>query len=93
MASDPGAAAFREVNSLTFEEAEGELEAINALLSTGHVPLEEQLAAHERAALLDSHCRALLDSFKARLAQLEALRSGAQPSVPGRAVAEDEPPF
>lgn len=78
------------VSELSFEEAEAELEAINQKLADGKAPLEEQLTLHERAADLDVHCRTLLDSFEARLRQLDERRQS--PSArPGATSAETDP--
>ena len=57
--------------SLTFEKALEELEAIVARMEDGKLPLEESLAAYQRGAELIKFCESKLTDAQARLAILE----------------------
>lgn len=52
--------ASRPIDTLTFEEALAELEAIVRALESGQGRLEEAVAQYERGAALRAHCDRLL---------------------------------
>ena len=62
--------------TLTFEKALEELEALVARMEDGKLALEESLAAYQRGAELIKYCEAKLADAQARVAILdgEALR-------------------
>ena len=62
--------------TLTFEKALEELEALVARMEDGKLPLEESLAAYQRGAELIKYCESKLTDAQARIAILdgEALR-------------------
>ena len=64
------------VETLTFEKALEELEALVARMEDGKLPLEESLAAYQRGAELIKYCESKLTDAQARIAILdgEALR-------------------
>ncbi len=64
------------LETLTFEKALEELEALVARMEDGKLPLEESLAAYQRGAELIRFCEAKLADAQARVAILdgEALR-------------------
>jgi exodeoxyribonuclease VII small subunit len=57
--------------SLTFEKALQELEALVARMEDGKLPLEESLAAYQRGAELIRFCEGKLTDAQARIAILE----------------------
>ena len=59
-------------DSLTFEKALEELEALVARMEDGRLPLEESLAAYQRGAELIRFCEGRLTDAQARIAVLEA---------------------
>ncbi len=59
------------VESLTFEKALEELEAIVARMEDGELPLEASLEAYQRGAQLIRYCEAKLSDAQARIAVLE----------------------
>lgn len=61
-----------DVNTLSFEAARAELEAVVERLESGSATLEESLVLWERGETLHQRCRALLDDAQTRL---DALRS------------------
>ena len=58
-------------DTLTFERALEELEALVARMEDGKLPLEESLAAYQRGAELIKFCEARLTDAQARVAILE----------------------
>jgi exodeoxyribonuclease VII small subunit len=59
-----------ELNTLSFETAFAELEAIIAQLDSGELGLEESVTLFERGRALSEHCQALLDKAELRVKQL-----------------------
>ena len=57
--------------TLNFEQALAELEALVARMEDGKLPLEESLAAYQRGAELVKFCEARLTDAQARIAILE----------------------
>ena len=64
------------IETLSFEKALEELEALVARMEDGKLPLEESLAAYQRGAELIRYCESKLTDAQARIAILdgEALR-------------------
>jgi exodeoxyribonuclease VII small subunit len=59
-----------ETSVVSFEEVLGHLESNIAQLADGTAPLEELVAAHQRAAALLSEAERRLDALKARADRL-----------------------
>ena len=57
--------------TVNFEQALEELEALVARMEDGKLPLEESLAAYQRGAELVKFCEARLTDAQARIAILE----------------------
>ena len=68
--------AQKAVESLSFEEALGELQTIVRSLETGEAPLESSIAAYERGTLLKSHCEAKLSDAKAKIEKIIVQKDG-----------------
>lgn len=58
------------LESLSFEEALRELEAIVRRLEEGKTTLEEAIVAYERGAALKSHCEKKLHNARLRVDQI-----------------------
>ncbi|MEM8783397.1 MAG: exodeoxyribonuclease VII small subunit [Planctomycetota bacterium] len=67
-----------EPDTLSFEAALEELEALIERVESGEIGLEEAIAQYERGAALVKRCRSVLDVAEKRIAELTAaeLRSG-----------------
>lgn len=61
-----------DANTLTFEAALKELEAIVAKLERGDVALEESIAIYERGEALKKRCEALLAQAEERVEKIRA---------------------
>jgi len=59
-----------DTESLSFEDALEELEAVVARLESGDLTLEEALATFERGQQLTDYCSRLLDQASLRVEQL-----------------------
>jgi exodeoxyribonuclease VII small subunit len=75
-AAAPAAASFE---SLSFEAALKELEAIVGRLEQGQVDLEDSLALYERGQALKAHCECKLKAAESRLEKI-VLRADGQPA-------------
>lgn len=67
----------KDVDTLTYEEAFDELQAVVDELETGNLPLDESLALFERGQALSSRCTILLEQAQLRLTELTADADGA----------------
>lgn len=56
-----------EMNSLSYEEAYEELEALVARMESGELPLEQSVALYERGQRLAAHCQALLEAAELKI--------------------------
>jgi exodeoxyribonuclease VII small subunit len=61
-----------DVETLTFEDAQAELDGVVATLEAGEIDLDHSLALYERGVTLARHCQALLDSASLRVERLRA---------------------
>jgi len=66
---------IREVKSLSFEEAIGEMEAIASYLEQKAVPLEEVIGLFERLSDLRKFCEVALDNAKLQIEKIAANQS------------------
>lgn len=57
----------QEINSMTFEQAAAELEAIVGKLNSGSAQLDEMIALYERGVALSDHCKKLLSDYDGRV--------------------------
>lgn len=73
-----------DIQSLTFEQALADLEAIVAKLESGQAPLDDSIQLYERGAQLKAHCEARLNAARLRV---EKIVVGAQ-GGPGAEPAE-----
>jgi exodeoxyribonuclease VII small subunit len=64
---------------MTFEEAQGELEAIVQRLESGEAPLDETLKLWERGEELYRFCKERLDTAEGRIEELASRVEAAKP--------------
>jgi len=62
-----------DLETLSFEQAMTELEALVKRLEEGRLPLEEAITAFERGALLKKHCEQKLLAAKMRVDQITSV--------------------
>jgi exodeoxyribonuclease VII small subunit len=58
------------VETLSFEDAQAELDRVVATLEAGEVDLDRSLVLYERGVALARHCQSLLDSATLRVERL-----------------------
>jgi len=58
------------LESLSFEQALGELEGIVRDLETGKAPLEESIGAYERGIALKNHCEKKLKEAQSKIEKI-----------------------
>jgi exodeoxyribonuclease VII small subunit len=72
----------KAVETLSFEEALGELQTIVRSLETGEAPLEKSIEAYERGTLLKMHCEAKLSDAKAKIEKIVVQKDGSIKTQP-----------
>ncbi|MEC9435615.1 MAG: exodeoxyribonuclease VII small subunit [Pseudomonadota bacterium] len=72
----------KPVESLSFEEAMRELEAVVDQLERGDAALEASIALYERGAALKAHCEARLSAAQLKVDQIAAGPDGAPTAKP-----------
>jgi exodeoxyribonuclease VII small subunit len=65
-----------DVETLSFEDAQAELDSVVATLEAGEIDLDRSLALYERGVSLARHCQALLDSARLRVERLRVTSDG-----------------
>ncbi|MEM0986405.1 MAG: exodeoxyribonuclease VII small subunit [Pseudomonadota bacterium] len=70
------------IESLSFEAALKELEAIVAELDRGDVELEQSIARYERGAALRAHCEAKLKAAELKVEQIVQGKDGGVTTEP-----------
>jgi exodeoxyribonuclease VII small subunit len=74
-----GAAERRGRDSVTFEEAQRELEQIVQRLESGDAPLDEALKLWERGEELHRFCKERLDAAEGKIEELASRTQAAKP--------------
>ena len=69
------------IESLTFDDALGELQKTVAELETGGLPLERSIALYERGVALHERCAALLASAELKVQQRVTRAGGALTAI------------
>lgn len=70
MADRSGQPAQPAIKSMSYEQAQAELESLIARIESGEVGLEQAMTDYERGAKLVEHCRALLDQTEQKFIEL-----------------------
>lgn len=72
----------KPVETLNFEDALGELEAIVRSLETAQIPLEDSINAYERGIALKKHCEAKLRDAQAKIEKITVDKDGSVSTTP-----------
>lgn len=72
----------RAIETLSFEEALGELESIVRALETGQAPLEQSISAYERGIALKKHCESRLREAQAKIEKIMVEKDGSLSTQP-----------
>lgn len=68
--------------SLSFEDALGELETIVKTLETGQARLEDSIAQYERGIALKNHCEKKLREAQAKIEKITVASDGSLSTMP-----------
>lgn len=60
----------KEIPSMSFEEALGELETIVGQLESGQAPLEQSISSYERGVTLRKHCEQKLSDAQEKIEKI-----------------------
>ncbi len=74
------------INTMSYEQALGELETIVSALEQGDVALEKSIEIYERGEALKKHCEKLLGAAEAKV---EKIRVGADGTAKGSEPLDD----
>ncbi|MCB1650552.1 MAG: exodeoxyribonuclease VII small subunit [Alphaproteobacteria bacterium] len=66
----------KAIETLTFEDALGELETIVRSLESGQAPLEESITAYERGIKLKNHCDKKLKEAQEKIEKITIDKDG-----------------
>lgn len=72
----------KSIQSLSFEEALGELESIVKTLETGQAPLDQAIGAYERGITLKTHCEVKLRDAQAKIEKITMASDGSLKTEP-----------
>jgi len=72
----------KDIKTLNFEDALGELETIVRSLETGQAPLEQSIELYERGIALKKHCETLLREAQAKIEKITVDKDGTLSSTP-----------
>jgi len=64
------------IDTLSFEQALGELETIVSALESGSAPLEDSIKAYERGVALKKHCESKLRSAQEKIEKITISEDG-----------------
>lgn len=70
------------IDSMSFEQALGELEKIVRALETGQSPLEESIVSYERGIELKKHCEAKLRDAQSKIEKIVVSADGSLSTQP-----------
>jgi len=69
------------INTLPFEEALKELEALKIKMESGNIPLDDALTLFERGNALKSHCEKILANAKMKVEKIVENKDGSIETV------------
>lgn len=70
------------IESLSFEDALGELESIVKTLETGQTRLEDSISQYERGVALKNHCEKKLREAQAKIEKITVSKDGSVSTEP-----------
>lgn len=71
-----------KIDTLSFEDALGELETIVRNLETGKAPLEDSISQYERGVALKKHCEKKLSAARAKIEKITVNKDGSLSTEP-----------
>jgi len=74
--------ADKEIKTMSFEDALGELESIVEKLERGDAPLEESISIYQRGAALKAHCESKLKDAQLKVEKIVIDASGQAGTAP-----------
>lgn len=80
----------KDINSLSYEQAQGELQELLGQIEAQSIPLDALLAAYQRCQDLLAHCRGKLSALEQQIAHIDE-RSATAPNRPQPDADEDMP--
>ncbi len=72
----------KEINTMSFEEALGELETIVGQLENGSAPLEQSITSYERGVALRKHCEQKLGAAQEKIEKITIGANGDVSTAP-----------
>ena len=72
----------KKIDTLSFEDAMGELETIVKALESGAAPLEESITHYERGVALKKHCEAKLRNAQEKIEKITIAEDGSVSGQP-----------
>lgn len=72
----------KDIGSLSFEEALGELDTVVSQLESGDVPLDRSIQLYERGEALRRHCEGQLKAAELKVEKIVAARDGGADTEP-----------
>ncbi len=66
----------KQIDTLSFEDAMGELETIVRNLETGNTKLDESITAYERGVALKKHCEKRLNDARLKIEKITLDQNG-----------------
>lgn len=70
------------INTMSFEDAMGELETIVKSLENGSAPLEESITHYERGIALKKHCEGKLRAAQEKIEKITISENGTASTTP-----------
>ena len=75
----------KSIESLSFEEAMGELETIVRGLESGQAKLDDSISSYERGTALKNHCETLLKQAQLKIEKISLQPDGSTSTKPHNA--------
>tara|TARA_A200000113_G_C8545545_1_gene250762 strand:+ start:205 stop:444 length:240 start_codon:yes stop_codon:yes gene_type:complete len=75
----------KSIESLSFEEAMGELETIVRGLESGQAKLDDSISSYERGTALKNHCETLLKQAQLKIEKISLQPDGSTSTQPHNA--------
>lgn len=72
----------RAIDTMSFEDAMGELETIVKSLESGSAPLEESITHYERGVALKKHCESKLRAAQEKIEKITISEDGTATTQP-----------
>ena len=80
--SEQPATKTMSIETMSFEDAMGELETIVRSLESGSAPLEDSITSYERGVALKKHCESKLRAAQEKIEKITISKDGATTTEP-----------